>query len=148
MLPVLGQTLLDRALDKVAATGPQRIVVALHHRADVVADHLRSGPHPVSVKVEERLTGPTRAVWSYGVDPDLKVLLVVPVTCCSTTIYRGLVDHHLVTAAEMTFATRRVNRASRFGVLEVDADGRVTRATEKPRCPTTRSTWSAPACTA
>ena len=32
MLPVLGQTLLDRALDKVAATGPHRIVVALHHR--------------------------------------------------------------------------------------------------------------------
>ena len=60
MLPVLGQTLLDRALDKVAATGPHRIVVALHHRPDVVADHLRSGRYPVSVKVEERLTGPGR----------------------------------------------------------------------------------------
>jgi NDP-sugar pyrophosphorylase family protein len=135
MLPVLGQTLLDRALDKVAATGPHRIVVALHHRADVVADHLRSGPHPVSVKVEERLTGPAGAVRSYGADPDLKVLLVVSGDLLFDDDLGGLVDHHLVTAAEMTFATRRVSRASRFGVLEVDADGRVTRAREKPRVP-------------
>jgi NDP-sugar pyrophosphorylase family protein len=135
MLPVLGQTLLDRALDKVAATGPHRIVVALHHRADVVADHLRSGPHAVSVKVEERLTGPAGAVRSYGADPDLKVLLVVSGDLLFDDELGGLVDHHLETAAEMTFATRRVDRASRFGVLEVDADGRVTRAREKPRVP-------------
>ncbi len=58
MLPVLGQTLLDRALDKVAATGPHRIVVALHYRADVVAGHLRSGPHPVSRRSRSGLPGP------------------------------------------------------------------------------------------
>ena len=72
---------------------------------------------------------------SYGADPDLKVLLVVSGDLLFDDDLGGLVDHHLETAAEMTFATRRVNRASRFGVLEVDADGRVTRAREKPRVP-------------
>jgi NDP-sugar pyrophosphorylase family protein len=135
MLPVLGQTLLDRALDKVAATGPHRIVVALHHRPDVVADHLRSGPYPVSLKVEERLTGPAGAVRSYGADPDLKVLLVVSGDLLFDDDLDGLVEHHLGTAAELTFATRRVNRASRFGVLDVDGAGRVTKAREKPLVP-------------
>jgi mannose-1-phosphate guanylyltransferase len=135
MLPVLGQTLLDRALDKVAATRPHRIVVALHYRPEVVADHLRRGPHPVSVRVEERLTGPAGAVRSYGADRDLKVLLVVSGDLLFDDDLGGLVDRHLATGAEMTFATRRVNRASRFGVLEVDAGGRVTGAREKPPVP-------------
>ena len=66
---------------------------------------------------------------------DLKVLLVVSGDLLFDDDLGGLVDHHLVTAAEMTFATRRVSRASRFGVLEVDGDGRVTRAREKPLVP-------------
>jgi NDP-sugar pyrophosphorylase family protein len=135
MLPVLGQTLLDRALDKIAATRPHRIVVALHHRADVVISHLASGPRQVVVTVEKELTGPAGAVRSYGADPDLRLLLVVSGDLLFDDDLGGLVDRHLATAAEMTFATRRVRRASRFGVLDIGQDGRVAGAREKPPVP-------------
>lgn len=135
MLPVLGQTLLDRALDKIAATRPHRIVVALHHRADVAISHLASGPHQIVAKVERELTGPAGAVRSYGADPGLRLLLVVSGDLLFDDDLGGLVDHHLATAAEMTFASRRVRRASRFGVLQVGPDGRVAGAREKPPVP-------------
>jgi NDP-sugar pyrophosphorylase family protein len=135
LLPVLGQTLLDRALDKIAATRPHRVVVALHHRADVVISHLAAGPHQVVTTVEQELTGPAGAVRSYGADPDLRLLLVVSGDLLFDDDLSGLVDHHLATGAEMTFATRRVRRASRFGVLETGPDGRVVQTREKPPVP-------------
>jgi NDP-sugar pyrophosphorylase family protein len=135
LLPVLGQTLLDRALDKIAATRPHRVVVALHHRADVVISHLAAGPHQVVATVEQELTGPAGAVRSYGADPGLRLLLVVSGDLLFDDDLSGLVDHHLATGAEMTFATRRVRRASRFGVLETAPDGRVVQTREKPPVP-------------
>jgi NDP-sugar pyrophosphorylase family protein len=135
LLPVLGQTLLDRALDKIAMTRPHRVVVVLHHRADVVIGHLAAGPHQVVATVEKELTGPAGAVRSYGADPSLRLLLVVSGDLLFDDDLCDLVDHHLATGAEMTFATRRVRRASRFGVLETAPDGRVIRAREKPPVP-------------
>jgi NDP-sugar pyrophosphorylase family protein len=135
LLPVLGQTLLDRALDKIAATRPHRVVVALHHRADVVISHLAAGPHQVVATVEKELTGPAGAVRVYGADPGLRLLLVVSGDLLFDDDLSNLVDHHLATGAEMTFATRRVRRASRFGVLETAPDGRVVRTREKPPVP-------------
>ena len=135
LLPVLGQTLLDRALDKIAATRPHRIVVALHHRAEVVISHLAAGPHRVVAEVEKELTGPAGAVRSYGTDLGLRALLVVSGDLLFDDDLDGLVERHLATEAEMTFATRRVRRASRFGVLETGPDGRVTGAREKPPVP-------------
>jgi NDP-sugar pyrophosphorylase family protein len=110
-------------------------VVGLHYRAELVIDHLASSRHTAEARVEETLTGPAGAVRLYGADPDLRALLVVSGDLLFDDDLGGLVEHHLAVGAAMTFATRRVRRASRFGVLDVGADGRVTGAREKPSVP-------------
>ncbi len=40
LLPVLGRSLIDRILDRLIEVGVRRIVVNLHHHAELLADHL------------------------------------------------------------------------------------------------------------
>lgn len=46
LLPVAGRTLLDRALDRLAAAGVEAAVVNTHHLADQIARHLAARAHP------------------------------------------------------------------------------------------------------
>lgn len=46
LLPVAGRTLLDHALDRLAAAGVEAAVVNTHHLADQVARHLATRAHP------------------------------------------------------------------------------------------------------
>lgn len=46
LLPVAGRTLLDHALDRLAAAGVEAAVVNTHHLADQVARHLAARAHP------------------------------------------------------------------------------------------------------
>lgn len=41
LIPVAGKPLIDHALDQVRAHGPERIVVNLHYKADMLRRHLR-----------------------------------------------------------------------------------------------------------
>jgi NDP-sugar pyrophosphorylase family protein len=134
LLRILGQTLLDRALDKIAAKRPHRVVVALHHRADVAISHLAAGFHQVVAKDEKEMTGSAGAVRCCGNDPGLRLLLIDSGDLLFEDDLGGLLAHHRATA-KMTFATRRVRQASRFGVLQADPDGRVVLAREKPPVP-------------
>ncbi len=56
LLPVAGRSLLDRALDRLAAASVERVIVNAHHRADEIARHLaaRTAP-PVTLLREVEL---------------------------------------------------------------------------------------------
>jgi MurNAc alpha-1-phosphate uridylyltransferase len=53
LTPVLGRTLLDRALDMVADAGIARAVVNTHHLAGMVSDHLAARALPVTAVSHE-----------------------------------------------------------------------------------------------
>lgn len=57
LIPVAGQTLLDRALDHLEAAGVEEVVVNAHYLAEMVKEHvdLRSSPRSVVSVEEERL---------------------------------------------------------------------------------------------
>jgi N-acetyl-alpha-D-muramate 1-phosphate uridylyltransferase len=40
LIDVAGKPLLDHAIDRLAAAGVKRVVINLHHRGDMIADHL------------------------------------------------------------------------------------------------------------
>jgi MurNAc alpha-1-phosphate uridylyltransferase len=53
LLPIVGRTLLDRAVDAAIAGGAQRVVVNVHHFADQMRAHLDARPTPpISVSDE------------------------------------------------------------------------------------------------
>ena len=51
--------------------------------------------------------------------------------------FRGVLEQHVATGAEITVATTpvRAEAARAFGIMEVSDDGRITRFVEKPRDP-------------
>ncbi len=56
LIEVGGQTMLDRMLDALAAAGVDRIVVNVHHLANMVVDHLATRASPtVTISHETRL---------------------------------------------------------------------------------------------
>ncbi|MBM3950747.1 MAG: nucleotidyltransferase family protein [Rhodospirillales bacterium] len=57
LVPVAGRTLLDHALDRLAAAGVTTAVVNLHHLGDMIAEHLkgRSAPKIILSREERRL---------------------------------------------------------------------------------------------
>ncbi|MBM3581547.1 MAG: nucleotidyltransferase family protein [Alphaproteobacteria bacterium] len=57
LVPVAGLTLLDHALDRLAAAGVTTAVVNLHHLGDMIAEHLkgRSAPKIILSREERRL---------------------------------------------------------------------------------------------
>ena len=49
LIPILGRTMLDRALDALIAAGVTRLVVNSHHLPDKIEAHLRARPFPPGV---------------------------------------------------------------------------------------------------
>ncbi|GIG20600.1 mannose-1-phosphate guanylyltransferase [Cellulomonas chitinilytica] len=136
LVPVLGRTLLDRALDKLRAVGAERVLVNTHVRSDLVEEALRPWGPWVTARREERLTGPAGALRFFGADlADADVVLVVSGDALFDDPLDGLLATHLRTGAALTFAVTAVREASRFGVLEVDDDGLLVAAREKPDVP-------------
>lgn len=54
LVEVAGRTLLDHALDRLAAAGVTEVVVNVHHFADMVEAHLKSRTHPKIIISDER----------------------------------------------------------------------------------------------
>lgn len=56
LLEIGGHSLLDHAIDRLALVGVERVVVNIHYKADMVADHLAARTRPrITVSREEKL---------------------------------------------------------------------------------------------
>jgi N-acetyl-alpha-D-muramate 1-phosphate uridylyltransferase len=56
LVDIAGATLLDRAIDKLAAAGVERVVVNLHYKGEVIAEHLARRTYPrIDLSREETL---------------------------------------------------------------------------------------------
>ncbi len=54
LVPVGGRTMLDFVIDRFADVGVRRVVVNVHHLADVMEAHLRHRTHPAVIVSDER----------------------------------------------------------------------------------------------
>ncbi len=51
-----GRTLIDHALDRLAAAGVKRAIVNVHHKADLIEKHLRARKGPPAIEVSDERT--------------------------------------------------------------------------------------------
>lgn len=136
LVPVLGRTLLDRALDALRAVGAERVLVNTHVRADLVTEALRPWGPWVTARREDRLSGPAGALRFFADDlADADVVLVLSGDALFEDPLDGLLATHTRTGAALTFAVTAVRDAGQFGVLEVDDEGLLVAAHEKPDVP-------------
>jgi mannose-1-phosphate guanylyltransferase len=138
MLDIGGRPLLGIWLDALDCAGVDEVLVNLHHLSDVVRSHLAAheGPPAVRLVYEPELLGSagTMAANRQWVE-DEEIFLACNADNLTDFDLRSLVDTHLRHDAIATLTVFHSPNPSAGGVVELDADGRVTGFVEKPSQP-------------
>ena len=154
-LPFAGKfSIIDFALSNCVNSGIRRIGVLTQYRAQSLIRHIRRGWGfldlnlgefvdilPAQQKIGEQWYCGTANAAFQNIDilsearPNL--VLILAGDHVYKMDYRRMLLDHVAKRAEVTVASTEVAReeAGRFGILEVDADGRVGGFEEKPLCP-------------
>jgi len=135
LLPVAGRPFLEHILEFLRAGGIEEVVVNLHHLGRRISDHIGDGSRfglvvryswedPIldtggGIKHAEPLLGGEPFVVANG-DSLLEIRL------------RDLIAWHEARAGIATMAVRPDPEAARYGLVEVDRDGRIRRITGRP----------------
>ncbi|MGW8526561.1 MULTISPECIES: nucleotidyltransferase family protein [Nocardiopsidaceae] len=144
LVPVLDRPLLGELLDQLAAAGAEEVFVNLHHQADRVASYLstRACRVPVHHRVEPELTGPAGALTLFADTlAAYDAVLVVSGDIVSDGGFEDLAAACAGGEADLVFGVTRSRGARRFGVLELDGEGTVLSAVEKPDVPDEEEHW-------
>jgi glucose-1-phosphate adenylyltransferase len=156
--------IIDFSLSNCINSGLRRIFIATQYKAQSLNSHIRRGWNVVNRELGEFIEilppqkrmgehwylGTADAVWQnlYAVERERSRWVIV---LAGDHIYKmdygKMLDVHIARGARLTVAAIEVplSEARRFGVLEVDAEGRVTGFMEKPESPPS-APWSPGAC--
>jgi mannose-1-phosphate guanylyltransferase len=138
MVVIDGQPLLDIWLEAFDLAGVDEVLINLHHLPEVVRTHLadRTAPPAVRTVFEPELLGSAGTLLANRRWVDGEELFLV---CYADNLtdfdLRSLIAVHREREAIATLTAFHSDRPSAGGVIEVDADGRVTAFVEKPSQP-------------
>lgn len=133
LLPIQGISVIERLIGQLRESGVERCTVVTCHRADEVEAHLGDGRH-LGVEIhtlrEDRPLG-TAGCLGLLPRPD-RPFLLVNADIVTDLCFRELGRRHLQDGAAATVAVHRHRLPLEFGVIDVDADGRLLEYREKP----------------
>lgn len=145
MLPIVGVTMLERVVAKLASHGVDEVVLSLGYKPGVFAEAFPDGtcagiPMHYAVEPEPLDTaGAIRfAALDAGVDDTFIAVNGDVLTDLDVT---ALVAQHRSTGAEGTITLAPVDDPSRYGVVPLDSEGRVEAFIEKPEPGTAPTNW-------
>ena len=129
-LPVLGTSLLERALGALAEQGVERAVVNAHRFPEQVRAALARAPIPVQISYEPELRGSGGGIlaarrWLEGPDP----ILVLNADMCIELDVGALLEAHAGRGALATLVLRDETRKHEFGTIGYAEAHRVSRIT-------------------
>ena len=150
-LPFAGlYRLIDVPLSNCANSGIDDVWVLQQYQPHDLEDHLANGRpwdldrtdggllilHPFTGGAEGGFhEGNADALWRHHhliAELATDVVLVLSADAVYTLDYRDVVERHVATGADVTMATAKVDDPERFGVVQVDGDGRVVEFSYKP----------------
>lgn len=139
-----GTPMLGHIVDRLEEAGTSDIFVNLHYRAAQMRKYLDGldAAAPVRSRVEPRLSGPAGALRLFR--DELSAFDAVLVSSADVLVGESLshlVATHVARPAALTFACTRTLGARHYGVLEIDPDGSLTGAREKPNVPDDEVHW-------
>jgi NDP-sugar pyrophosphorylase family protein len=133
LMPIGDMPILEIVLRQLAASGFDRITLAVSYLAELIEAFLGDGSRlglRIDYSREPRAlstAGPLRLI--EGLDD---TFLVMNGDVLTTLDYRALVGHHRRHGAAATIATHRRSVQVDYGVVEAGRDGRLERYIEKP----------------
>lgn len=129
LLPVLGQPVIERTLDSLAAIGCEAVAINLHHLGDKIAERLgeRFDEMPITYSREESLLGTLGALVKLrDFLQQAEVALVINGDSLCRWPLKKLVSRHLKRGAKATLLiTRRADPAAFGGGVTLGSDGEV-----------------------
>lgn len=137
MLPVAGKAVIERVVEHLHAHGVDEVVLSLGYRPDAFIAAYPDG-HCAGVKMVYAVeaspldTAGAIAFAANEAGITTKTFVVVNGDVLTEIDISGLVRFHRAAGAEATIALTPVEDPSRFGVVPVDATGKVTAFIEKP----------------
>ncbi len=144
MLPVGGRPLLERHIDLLRAHGVTEITINLHHKPEVIKEHLGDGSGlgvRITYSYEKSLLGSAGAIKKVESTFDAPffilygdVLLDLDLTTFSA--------FHRARGAALTMAVCPTEEPTRCGIALIDEDGRVRCFREKPADHEVFSDWA------
>ncbi len=134
MVPVLNVPFLEHVIRHLVRHGVSRVVLALQHLAQPVADYFgdgsRFGTEIVHV-VEDSPRGTAGAIKNVESHLDDR-FLVLNGDIFTDLDFTAMIDFHIRSRATATIALTPVEDPTAYGLIETDDTGRVTRFLEKP----------------
>jgi mannose-1-phosphate guanylyltransferase len=145
MLPVVGVTMLERVVGRLAEHGVDEVVLSLGYRPDVFTEafpdgHCAGATIRYAVEPEPLDTGGAIAFAAREAAID-ETFLALNGDVLTDMDLDELVAMHRATGARGTISLTPVDDPSRYGVVPTDADGRVIDFVEKPAPGTAPSNW-------
>jgi NDP-sugar pyrophosphorylase family protein len=141
MLPVQGRPMLDHILERLAGAGVEEYLIVVGYRREVIKEHLRGWPRPITFIVQERVDGTgsaTRLAREFATGP---FLLTFGDIMVGTDAYRNCA-RILTTNPEtgVVLGVKDLDDPWR-GAAVYEVDGRITRVVEKPPKGTSTTRW-------
>lgn len=134
LLPLAGRTVLDFLMDDVLALEPDEIIFIVNYLKDEIEQYLREHYDvPLRFVLQEDFLGLGHAV-SLGAPylaQDEHLMIVLGDTVFRTDL-KPVRDN-----PNNVICVKKVEDASRFGIVELDESGHITRLVEKPKQPPT-----------
>jgi mannose-1-phosphate guanylyltransferase len=133
MLPVLGRPLLAYVLDQLRAAGVQRVLLACGYRAAQIEHHF--GDEFAGMQLEYRVEDEPQGTGG-GILVGASGITSTFVACNGDSLREAdlarLLAFHHERAASATILVAQVDDPSRYGLVEIDEEGRVRGFIEKP----------------
>lgn len=134
MVPVMGEPLLKRSIEKAKTHGVREVVLSTCYRADYFANYFRSVNPGVKLRfiTEESPLGTGGAIKNAQPFFD-SPFLVFNADIVSDIDYRKMWEFHKEKKADVTIAVTYVEDPTAYGVIEFDDEGFVRTFKEKPK---------------
>jgi mannose-1-phosphate guanylyltransferase len=136
MLPVVDRPMIEWVIGHLVDSGIDDVVLALGYRPDVFLEHYPEGKiagASVHYAAEPEPLGTAGAIRFAARDAGIDETFVVMNADVLTDLdVPALVAFHGANGCEATISLHEVEDPSRFGVVDLDADGLVRRFVEKP----------------
>jgi mannose-1-phosphate guanylyltransferase len=141
MLPLGDQPMLYYGLEWLRSHGIEEVAINLHHCPEVITEYFGDGSSlglRITYSREDQILGTAGAVRKLASFVDDRPLVVVYGDVLTDLDLGALMDFHNKTVARdrtagVTLSLYHVSNPTEVGLVDMDAQGRITRFVEKPR---------------
>ncbi len=136
LFPLANQPILDWTVKALSESGVDTVILAVNYMAEAIVRHMGVSKYGVSIiySREERplgTGGPIKRAENIIGREEPFLAMNGDVIC--EVDYKAMVERHVEAGAVATLALVEVERPERFGVVQLDDEGRIVRFVEKPR---------------